>query len=1068
MCILDTMATRTDTVNRALALRSAAAWVAPILIALALITAAAQVAHTQAPDVSAKPVSTAKPDKADVKKAKTTYEQGIQAERQQDWDAAYTAYTDASNLVPSNREYALRREIAKSRLVQSKVDAAERDAISGRMDDARKQLLSASFLDPLNPAVRARLAELAIAEAADLPKPPVAELSGEPRLEYQTGTRNFDYRGDTQGAYEELGRQFGLQVAFDVDLHSRQIRFHYDDLDFPTAARLLGDMTGTFWRALTPRLFFVTENSPQKRKDYDASVVRTVLLPASETPEQMTEMTRMVREVAGITRADLDVHARTLTLRSSPQAVALAANLIDDLEQPTGELILEIEILEVDRTASLNLGITPPQSSQVFTVSSQQIQQAAASEEGLIDVIEQVLGTSTPNVIAFGGGATTFFATLPGASANFAQMLSLVRQGRRILLRAQDGQPATFFVGDRIPVSLSTFSPSLLNGSLSSTTGAIANPLVNYATGNSPSFIATSILRANSSIDGTFNDLIVANSADNTVSVLLGNGDGTFANQVVYPLGAATDTDPVWIATGAFDATNNPNIDLAVANKGSNTVSILLGQQDTTGTATGTFTAAADVATGKGPVCVVAADFHDIAATGFLDLAVANQTDDTITIHQGNGDGTFKPPTVVQLPPGYEPTSLATGNFTNSGHTDLVVTEASTVSTNAGLVEILLGNGDGTFSQAPQSPYVVGNTPSFVAIADYNSDGVPDLAIANSGAPSTATDGTAVTGNSVSVLFGNPNPNQVDTGNGTFTTPTAYAAGTGPTSIAVADYNQDGFPDLAMSDSLDNAVTILFNEGTGVFTSSIPEIPVGAGPVSIVTADFNGDGIPDAATADNGAAEATVILNSAALLGALGNGASSEGTPFPGAQYLDIGLKVKATPRIHPDNDVTLDLSFEISSVTAQSYNAIPVISNEAVQQTVRLKENETAMVAGFRETQLSNAITGNPGIADIPGVGLLDQDQNKQNQDTQLLILVTPRLVRIPLRKDHVIYAGPGSLEGPGGGGGEAAPVFVPPPAQQAPPGPAAPPAEPGPTPAPAPAVPAPPPAVPQPAPQQ
>jgi hypothetical protein len=1048
------MATRTDSADCSRASRAIHAWTRPILAPIIIATFLAPLARTQAPAQSPEPVSTAKPDKADAKKAKAAYEQGTRAERLQDWDAAYTAYTDAANWAPANREYALRREIAKSRLVQSKVDTAERDAISGRLDDARKQLISASFLDPLSPAVRGRLAQLAIAEAGQLPKTAVVELTGEPHLEYQTGHRNFDYRGDTQGAYEELGRQFGVEVAFDVDLHSRQIRFRYDDLDFPTAARLLGDMTGTFWRTLAPRLFFVTESTPQKRKEYEASVVRTILLPASETPEQMTEITRLVREVAGITRSDLDVSSRTLTLRASPQAVALAADLIDDLERPTGELILEIEILEVDRTNALQLGITPPQSSQVFTVSSQQIQQAAASEEGLIDVIEQVLGTSTPNVIAFGGGVTTFFATLPGASANFAQMLSLVRHGRRILLRAQDGQPATFFVGDRIPVSLSTFSPSLLNGSLNSSS-AIANPLVNYATGNSPSFVATDILRANSTLDGTFYDLIVANSADNTVSVLLGNGDGTFENQVAYTLGASTDTDPVWIATGSFDATNNANLDLAVADKGSNTVSILLGQQDSTGTATGTFVAGTDVPTGKAPVCVVAADFHDIAATGFLDIAVANQTDDTITVFQGNGDGTFKPPTLVQLPPGFEPTSLATGNFTNSGHTDLVVTEQSTVSNNAGIVQILLGNGDGTFSQAPLSPYVVGNTPAFVATGDFNGDGVTDLAIANSGAPATSTTGTLVTGNSVSILFGNPNPNQVDVGNGTFTAPTAYAAGTGPTSIAVADYNQDGFPDLAMSDTTDNAVTILFNEGTGIFTSTIPEIPVGTDPVSIVTADFNGDGRPDAATADNGAAEATVILNSIDLFG---SGLPSEGTPFPGAQYLDIGLKVKATPRIHPDNDVTLDLSFEISSLAGQSFNAIPVITNEAVQQTVRLKQNETAIVAGFRETQLSNAITGNPGIAEIPGVGLLDQDQNNQKQDSQLLILVTPRLVRLARRKDHVVYAGQGSLEGPGGG--EAAPVFTTPPGQQAPAGPAPPP--------PAEPAPAQPPPAPQPAPQQ
>ncbi|HXA78287.1 MAG TPA: FG-GAP-like repeat-containing protein [Candidatus Acidoferrales bacterium] len=1037
------MAARAYSEDRSLKSRALHERTRVILAAVVIAVLLAPTALTQAPAQSSEPVAANKPTKADAKKAKTTYEQGTRAEREQDWDAAYTAYTDAANLAPANRAYALHREIAKSRVVQSKMDAAERDAISGRLDDARKQLLSASFLDPLSPAVRERLAQLVIAEAGQLPKPTVVELAGEPHLEYRTGHHNFDYRGDTQGAYEELGRQFGVEVAFDVDLHSRQVHFRIDDVDFPTAAKLLGDMTGTFWRPLSSRLFFVTENTPQKRKDYEASVVRTVLLPASETTEQMTEITRLVREIAGITRSDLDLPTRTLTLRASPQAVAVATNMIDDLERPTGELILEIEVLEVDRTNALQLGITPPQSSQVFTVSTQQIQQAAASEEGLVNVIQQVLGTSTPNVIAFGGGLTTFFATLPGATANFAQMLSLVRHGRRILLRAQDGQPATFFVGDRIPVSLSSFSPSLLNGSLNSP-GTINNPLVNYPTGNSPSFVATNILRPNSTIASAFNDLIVANSADDTVSVLLGNGDGTFANQVAYPLGATTDTDPVWIATGAFNAINNANIDLAVANKGSNTVSILLGQSDSTGTATGTFVAGNDVATGNAPVSVVTANFHNLTTTtGYLDLAVANQGDNTVSIFQGNGNGTFKPPTTIPLAAGFAPTALVTGNFTNSGNTDLVVTEESTVSTNPGAVQVFLGRGDGTFVSGSTVPYTVGNAPSFVVTGDFNGDGVTDLAIANSGAPSTATDGTVVTGNSVSILFGNPNPNQVNAGNGTFTAQTTYAAGTAPTSLAVADFNQDGFPDLAISDSTDNAVTILFNEGTGIFTSTIPEIPVGAGPVSIVTADFNRDGRPDAATADSGAAEATVILNSISLLG---SGIGSTGTPFPGAQYLDIGLKVKATPRIHPDNDVTLDLSFDISSLTTQSFNAIPVISNETVQQIVRLKENETAVVAGFQETQLMNAITGTPGVADIPVVGLLDQDQSNQRQDSQLLILVTPRLVRLSPRTDHIVYAGQGSLEGPGGAS-EATPVFAPPPVQQPPPGPAPappPPAEP------------------------
>ncbi|MGA8766837.1 MAG: hypothetical protein WB559_07450, partial [Candidatus Acidiferrales bacterium] len=119
-----------------------------------------------------------------------------------DWGTTYTAYIDAANWAPDNRQYAIHREIAKSRLVQSKMDAAERDAISGRLDAARKELLSASFVDPANAVVRERLAELAAIEPGQQPRKPAhVELAAEPRLEYQDGHRNFDYRGDTQGAY---------------------------------------------------------------------------------------------------------------------------------------------------------------------------------------------------------------------------------------------------------------------------------------------------------------------------------------------------------------------------------------------------------------------------------------------------------------------------------------------------------------------------------------------------------------------------------------------------------------------------------------------------------------------------------------------------------------------------------------------------------------------------------------------------------------------------------------------------------------------------------------------------
>ena len=286
--------------------------------------------------------ASAPPVKPDPKKAKEAYQQGVRAEKAQDWETAYTAYSDAVNWAPNDRGYFLRREIAKSGLVQTKVDAAEKDAISGRLDAARRELLSASYLDPTNMVVRERLAELLAAEPGRIEQITEPEPGGEVHLEYQPGTRSFDFRGDTQGAYEEIARQFGVEAAFDVDLRSHVIRFRVDDVDFPTAVRLLGNMTHTFWRPLARRLFFVTEDTPQKRKDYAASVVRTILLPASQTPDQMTEIARLVRDIGGIARSELDTRSRTLTLRASPQAIAVATDLIEELEKPAGEMVLEI------------------------------------------------------------------------------------------------------------------------------------------------------------------------------------------------------------------------------------------------------------------------------------------------------------------------------------------------------------------------------------------------------------------------------------------------------------------------------------------------------------------------------------------------------------------------------------------------------------------------------------------------------------------------------------------------------------------------------------------------------
>src|SRR6202167_2693927 len=587
---------------------------------------------------AAEPKLPAPPRKQDAKKGKEAYKKGQKLEQNGDWQAAYDAYFDAVEWDPSSREYLVRQAVAKGQVVQMKVDLAEREAVAGHFANALHALRDAMQLDPANRTIRERLTEM---EALDPAR--ARQIIAEPvlvpavLLDHRPGVQSFQLRGQTESAYQEIAQRFGVEVAFDVDVRQVPLQLDLQDMDFATALRVLGQATNTFWRPLTKRLFFVAPNTTQKRKDYEVSIVRTVLLASTETTEQMTELSRLVREIAGIVRTDMDTKSRTLTMRASPQAIAVATGIIEDLQRPPDELILELEVMEVDRNNNLDAGITGLQTATIYSIPSnaaQLVQQGGAT--ALNALLTQVFGSasSIPPVFAFGGGKTTFLGTLPGATATLSDFLSTVHAGRRVLLRAEDGQPATFFVGERFPVSLAQYSSSLVGNANSAATQTptasapnSALPVTTVATGTNPDFVATADFN-----EDNFQDFVVANFTDGTLSLFLGNptDPGTFENPSTITVGAG----PTWISTGFFNSkadTTNTVVDLAVANQTAGTVSILHGNGD------GTFTVepALTLPSGAGPTAIAVADFND---DGFADLAVVNKNANTVSIFLGNGD----------------------------------------------------------------------------------------------------------------------------------------------------------------------------------------------------------------------------------------------------------------------------------------------------------------------------------------------------------------------------------------------------------------------------------------------
>ena len=299
-----------------------------------------------------------------------------------------------------------------------------------------------------------------------------------------------------------------------------------------------------------------------------------------------------------------------------------------------------------------------------------------------------------------------------------------------------------------------------------------------------------------------FDDIAVTDVNSNTISVLLGNGDGTFQPQRTFSVG----NQPGAVAIGHFN--NDAFADLVVTNSASNTFSILLGNGN------GTFQPQQIVLVGITPRSVVIGHFN---GDTFEDLAVTNEGSRTVSILLGNGDGTFQPQRIISGV--VTPSSVVVGHFNGDNFEDIAVMNPDQVGV-ASTVSILLGNGDGTFQPQPTVP--IPNSPFGLAIGNFNQDSFEDFTVINFNGY-------------VTIYLGN--------GDGTFQPRRIFSAGSRSTSIAVGHFNNDLFDDIAVTnnDIFGEYVSILLGNGDGTFQSRMTFSVVGSGIGSIAVGNFNND-----------------------------------------------------------------------------------------------------------------------------------------------------------------------------------------------------------------------------------
>jgi hypothetical protein len=347
--------------------------------------------------------------------------------------------------------------------------------------------------------------------------------------------------------------------------------------------------------------------------------------------------------------------------------------------------------------------------------------------------------------------------------------------------------------------------------------GSFENQMT-YSTGSSPYSVAVADFN-----NDTRQDIVVANSLSNTVSVLLGYGNGSFANQMTY----STGSSPYSVAVGDFN--NDVRLDIVVANFGNNTVSVLLGYGD------GSFANQVTYSTAGGPSSVAVGDFNNDTQ---LDIVVTNRDHFVVSVFLGYVNEVFAKQTTLTTGNGSRPRALVISDFNNDDRMDIGVANSGTDS-----IGIFLGYGNISFTNQVTYSTSPHSSPYSIAVADLNNDTRLDIVVAN------------YDSDNVGIFLGRDN--------GTFTNQTTYPTGwySFPYSVAVGDFNNDTVLDIVVANYGISNLGVLLGYGNGTFASIILfHLDYGSYPFSVVVGDFNSDRKLDLAVANNGTDSLYILL----------------------------------------------------------------------------------------------------------------------------------------------------------------------------------------------------------------
>jgi general secretion pathway protein D len=412
--------------------------------------------------------------------AKALFKRGQNAEAREDYDAAFDNYQKSNKKNP--KDLHCRAALYRVRVTDSALHMTKGRKLleAGSEAEALAEFLRAAEIDSSNEAAQQEIAKLR-------KKNGEVTATSETSLPQAAGTQEqIDSMGapaelkpvsnepltlhlqeDAKVVYQAIGKAAGINVLFDPDFQSKRIQVDLNSVSLADALRIMCTISNTFWRPVTNNTIFVAQNTKSKRTELDEEAVQTFYLSNAWQQNDLTDVQTAIRNVLPNAKAYAVAGQNAIVIRGTPDELLLAQKLINDLDKPRAEVVVDIAVLEVSKNWEKNLGIAWPSDVSVA------LQTTTTSSSSSTTTTT----TSTPTLYNLAHlKASNFAVTVGSAQLN----MLLTDSNTKILdnprIRCTDQQKATMKIGERIPIATGSYQ----TGASTSTISSLVNTQFQY------------------------------------------------------------------------------------------------------------------------------------------------------------------------------------------------------------------------------------------------------------------------------------------------------------------------------------------------------------------------------------------------------------------------------------------------------------------------------------------------------------------------------------------------------------------------------------------------------------